>query len=901
MSKTKKIAVLAIIAMVLTLMPTALFAATADSDRLAGADRIGTALEIASAGWSTASAVVLAPADQANLVDSLAAAPLAGQENAPILLTFKGSLDSAVKARIAALGASKVYVIGAISSAVADEVDAISGVTVEKLAGADRWATADAINAKLTSPAGTFVVGYNAIPDALSVASYAAAKDFAIVLANADGTVPASKLVGSATYLVGGTGVVKDYAGATRLGGADRYATNKAVVDGLSFDFNRVYVANGLTMVDALAASSLAGKYSSPILLSNGSSVPAASVVSGKVDKVIALGGTGVVSDAVKNSITVAPITEITSVEAVSGQVFDSTKSGQSLKFTVNGGRTITLDALDDLGYDILFTALEVTDGSGNATDVFAGDDTSVTGSLSKGSLVAVLDGDASAKVKYNVTIEKGGDTFVSETVTFKVVDGGQTAASSITSYKLYLDAKDNGYDSDEDIKLTSNTAVEGEVLFVTDVKATALDGTLNVDVTANISLESSDPFVASVDDNVITAEGVGTTTITINSGSVSKTFSLKVTSTDRKAASVTSTTSSLTVANGGTRPFEVVVKDQYGDPWYTGATIATYGDSFTITDEVLDADDDSIAEVNTAVATSTSGKVTFLLETVAKGTGTFKVKKEGTGTALLSIPVTVKAMETASTYKIEALNSDSTDFTLDINPQAATDDKNKKVEFYVVAYGSSGTYIGPTTAASVSLTNPTKAVADDGALATPANSVYTVTVDENWVNTGKATIVATVGTKTATKSVTVKSTIPSITSVTFNAIDILAGQDYDLSDILDLDDVAINGAAGGGKLMFGQANSTTTYVNAGDIVLFYDVAKAGVYDDTFELGVDVPVAKVAAIKSSAITGAVSLAEADNEVTLDVVSSADGTISLGIYKWGTSTVYKSVTLDVEGV
>ncbi|WP_353852974.1 cell wall-binding repeat-containing protein [Dehalobacter restrictus] len=309
MSRTKKIAVLAIIAMVLTLMPAAMFAATADSTRLSGAGRVETALDICSAGWSTASTVVLAPADQANLVDALAAAPLAGQENAPILLTFKGSLDAAVKAKIAALGASKVYVVGAISDAVAAEVDAMTGVTVEALKGNGRQATAAAINAKLTSPAGTFVVGYDAVPDALSVASYAAKNKYAIVLANQDGSVASSGLVGATKYIIGGAAKVDDISGVTRVFGADRFATNTAVASTLSFSYERIYVANGISCVDALAVAPLAAKYNSFVALSSSSDVAAASVVNAKLlsgTKVIAVGGASAVSEAVVGKIVYA-------------------------------------------------------------------------------------------------------------------------------------------------------------------------------------------------------------------------------------------------------------------------------------------------------------------------------------------------------------------------------------------------------------------------------------------------------------------------------------------------------------------------------------------------------------------------------------------------------------------
>ncbi len=294
MSKTKKIAILAIIAMVLTMMPVALLAADTDSNRIAGADRIGTALAVCEAGWDSADTVILAPADQPNLVDALAAAPLAGQEEAPILLTFKASLDADVKAKIAKLGAKTVYVVGAISDDVVAAVKAIDGVTVEKLAGADRIATAKAITAKLTKPAGTFVVGLEGLADALSVASYAAANNFAIAIANADGSIASADLVGDTTYIVGGTTRVANISGVTRFGGADRFETNAAVAKGLTFSWNKAYVANGLTLVDALSVAPLAAQSDSFVLLV---STTAGKAVEGMTasTQIIAVGGTNAV------------------------------------------------------------------------------------------------------------------------------------------------------------------------------------------------------------------------------------------------------------------------------------------------------------------------------------------------------------------------------------------------------------------------------------------------------------------------------------------------------------------------------------------------------------------------------------------------------------------------------
>ena len=177
--------------------------------RLFGSDRIGTAVAVADAGWTTADTAILASSDDADLVDVLLAAPLAGK-TAPILLTDNNTLTSATQAELIKLGVKNVYVVGAISQSVIDQVNAINGVNTTVLEGADRIATATEISAKLINPTGSFVVGYGALADALSIASYAAANNYSILVANPDGTLPASETAykGATTYIIGGPTLV---------------------------------------------------------------------------------------------------------------------------------------------------------------------------------------------------------------------------------------------------------------------------------------------------------------------------------------------------------------------------------------------------------------------------------------------------------------------------------------------------------------------------------------------------------------------------------------------------------------------------------------------------------------------------------------------------------------------
>lgn len=299
MKKKKSLAVLATAAMVMALLPGSVFGAGLDYTRLAGDDRIKTALEVCEAGWKSADTVILAPADQDNLVDSLAAAPLAGQEDAPILVTYKSSLDAEVKEKIQELGAKKVYVIGAISDKVKNEVDALKDVSVVKLSGADRIATARAITAELDKPAGTFVVGYMGLADALSVSAYAASHDYAIALANSDGSIDAKDLKGSKYYVVGGNAKVKDIKGAQRFAGSDDYGTNEAVAEGLYEELDRIYLANGASLVDALTVAPLAAKYeNSFVQLCTTFKVNPLEAVT-KDTKLFAVGGAAVVPESI--------------------------------------------------------------------------------------------------------------------------------------------------------------------------------------------------------------------------------------------------------------------------------------------------------------------------------------------------------------------------------------------------------------------------------------------------------------------------------------------------------------------------------------------------------------------------------------------------------------------------
>jgi amicyanin len=347
MKKTKKVLVsLAIAGMALSMIPFNAFADTGvTTARLFGSDRVGTAVAVADEGWTTANTAILAPAADANLVDALAAAPLAGKTD-PILLTDNNTLTDATKDELIKLGVGNVYVVGAINQTVIDQVNAMTGVTATVLKGDDRIGTAAAISAKLTNPAGSFVVGYGALADALSVASYAAANNYSILVANPDGSLPDSEaqFKGSNVYIIGGPTLVADIPGATRLFGADRFATNKAVLGALTYKYDKAYVANGTDahLVDSLVASSLAAMSGAPIVLSDTNGSAAAAEIHAKLAAnavVTALGSASVVPDAVRNEVAtgvvLSPTTNVQNI-SIKGFAFSPPE------ITINQGDTVT-------------------------------------------------------------------------------------------------------------------------------------------------------------------------------------------------------------------------------------------------------------------------------------------------------------------------------------------------------------------------------------------------------------------------------------------------------------------------------------------------------------------------------------------------------------------------------
>jgi putative cell wall-binding protein/uncharacterized protein YkwD len=302
-----------------------------------GADRIATAVAASQEAFTSSTCVVIATGF--NWPDALGGSALAGALKAPILLTSQSGLSTEVRNEIVRLKATKAIILGgtaAVSAAVATQLDAISGVSVERIAGADRYETANLVAARTIAEMnaqggydGTAFVSTGAnFPDALGASPLAAAKGWPIYLANpalaSNAALVATMKAAGVTdaILLGGANVVADSVATalgatfeTRLSGANRYDTAVKVasygVANADLSWDKVAPATGQNFPDALAGGVLQGASGSVLLLTptaslNGGVAAVLSANKGSISEVRFLGSTAALSVTVRSAVVSA-------------------------------------------------------------------------------------------------------------------------------------------------------------------------------------------------------------------------------------------------------------------------------------------------------------------------------------------------------------------------------------------------------------------------------------------------------------------------------------------------------------------------------------------------------------------------------------------------------------------
>lgn len=231
-------------------------------ESIQGKERYQTAAMIADkfGNYETA---ILVNSDN-SLADGLSASGLSGAVNAPILLTKKDTIPNDTLKRLSDV--KKVYLVGqanAISTKVENELKSI-GKEVERLGGSTRYETSYEVAKEISEIKKVDKViltnGYKGEADAMSVSPIAARDGVPIILTDGN-TIPFN---GSSieSYVIGGSSIMSDKlvqsTNSTRLGGIDRFETNKKVIEKFYSNPKEFYLSKAYQLVDALTVSPLA-------------------------------------------------------------------------------------------------------------------------------------------------------------------------------------------------------------------------------------------------------------------------------------------------------------------------------------------------------------------------------------------------------------------------------------------------------------------------------------------------------------------------------------------------------------------------------------------------------------------------------------------------------------------
>lgn len=300
--------------------------------RVSGANRYQTAVRASQITFDDATDVVICSG--VGYADALSAAGLAGRLDAPILLVSPDSVGAETLAEISRLGARRAVIVGG-SAAVGDAVVRAlrsAGVAVERVAGPNRYATAQAsarFEPQPGTPAMCYVVRGDDYADALAVAPLAYEQGASILLVDPertpwealaviDGQRPICvRIVGGPQAV--GWGVqhrIKALGvGCERIAGMNRYDTAVCLARSACAESGdsaeSVGIASGQGYADALVGGAMLGRRGGVLLLVQPSSIPQSAhsflaSEAGPSTQTFVLGGEGAVSGVVENRVRAA-------------------------------------------------------------------------------------------------------------------------------------------------------------------------------------------------------------------------------------------------------------------------------------------------------------------------------------------------------------------------------------------------------------------------------------------------------------------------------------------------------------------------------------------------------------------------------------------------------------------
>lgn len=242
--------------------------------------------------------------------------------------------------KIFSLVAVACLVVGISNTAYAQ-----SNYNVNRLYGSDRYKTSVSISNNFNSGTvqNVLVASGKDFPDALAGSVLSKKYNAPILLLNSTIATSTDSIEyiknhldkSGNIYILGGTGSINDefatylksqgYNNIIRLGGKNRFDTNKIIVNSMSLEKGTpVVIANGYGFADALSVSSVAALKGYPILMTNSSTLPdeTKNILSNvQPGQVYVIGGTGAVSDNIINEVKgLVPSLNSDKIVRVSGQ-----------------------------------------------------------------------------------------------------------------------------------------------------------------------------------------------------------------------------------------------------------------------------------------------------------------------------------------------------------------------------------------------------------------------------------------------------------------------------------------------------------------------------------------------------------------------------------------------------
>lgn len=293
-------------------------------ERLAGSDRYDTSAAISAASFSSGVGVVYIANGNAS-ADALAAAPVAAAAGAPVLLVRPDRIPDSVAAELKRLKPKRIVVLGGTAVVPENVRKALTTYTsgaVDRLSGADRFETSAKISASTFKPGVDVAYIANGLTsvDALSAAPVAGAGRAPMLLVGPGGlsesvTAELQRLKPKRIVILGGVNAVSKQASnqlraltgtLSRIQGNTRYDTSAAITEQFSAGVPVLYIANGQSLVDALAAAPVAGMNGAPLLVVASNALPGsveAEIKRLRPARIVVLGQGQAVSSAVEQRL----------------------------------------------------------------------------------------------------------------------------------------------------------------------------------------------------------------------------------------------------------------------------------------------------------------------------------------------------------------------------------------------------------------------------------------------------------------------------------------------------------------------------------------------------------------------------------------------------------------------